>query len=133
MNNQINNSPKENKDLISLKLNSENIVEIELSPALSQIRKKDLQYINEQICSLGGGRKMGAYISFSGFVALDRSAKKYRATPEYAKYRLANAFLIDTFSKVLLYNFYFDADTSEVPVKSFTTKPVALEWLNTFS
>jgi len=123
---------QENKDLIFIKLNSESIIEIDLDPALSVIKKEHLQYINDQIYNLGGGKKMPVYISISGYITLDHSAKKYRLSSEYAQYRLANAFLIDTFSKALLYNFYLESNTQLVPVNPFSLKHTAFNWLKTF-
>lgn len=128
---QLKNQP-ENKDLISLKLNSKNIVEIDVAPTLSKIKKRHLVYINNNIRELGGGKKMPACISISGFVMLSKAAIKYRASEDYAQYRLANAFIIDSFSKAILFNFYLEADHSKVPVGSFPEKKQAFEWLGTF-
>ncbi|PBQ33753.1 hypothetical protein CNR22_18855 [Sphingobacteriaceae bacterium] len=122
----------ENEALISLKLNSKNIVEIELAPTLSKIRKSHLLYINKNIQDLGGGKKLPACIHFTGFMMLSKSAIKYRSTEEYARYRLANAFLVDSFSKAVIYNFYLEADTSSVPVASFKEQKKAFDWLETF-
>ncbi|WP_317898022.1 DUF7793 family protein [Aurantibacillus circumpalustris] len=125
-------SSADDKMNISVQLNSNNIIEIDVPLSLTKIKKRHLVDLNKRIHELGEGKKLPAYITINGFVLLSRGAINYRTTSEYAKYRLANAFLTDSFSKMVIYKFYKDFDYSKVPVNSFSSKHKAIQWLKTF-
>lgn len=123
----------DDKTNISVQLNSNNIIEIDVPWTVTKIKKRHLVDLNKRIHELGKGKKLPAYITINGFVLLSRGAINYRSTSEYAKYRLANAFLTDTFSKMVIYKFYKNFDYSKVPVNSFSSKQKAIQWLKTFN
>jgi len=121
-----------NEELIIVKLNSENIIEIDLMEQLQELTKEDLVYMRQEVFKLGGGKKMAVYIQSGGYVTISCEAKGYSKSAESYEYALAKAVLIDSFSKQLLFNFYMEFSKPTIPLKAFTSKEKAMEWLRTF-
>jgi hypothetical protein len=69
------------------------------------------------------------YISTNGFVNLNDEAKKYSASDEAIEYSSAYAIFIDSLPKKLVFNFVINIFKPKIPVKSFTIKENAFEWL----
>ncbi len=115
--------------VVVVKLNSEGIIEIEWDSSIEAIDKHHIEQTTQIIGELGGGKKMPVFVNTYSFMAVTEEARIYTTTKEAHLHTLANAVLIDNLAKKILFNFYIRYTKNSVPIKSFTTKEEAFEWL----
>lgn len=116
----------------TIKLNANNIIEIKWDNELDEIDVIHLKHLRNSIKILGQGKKMLIYVDTYNFMAISVEAKKYTTTEDAFKYTLANAVLIDSLPKKLIFNFYLKINTPLVETKGFNSKEEAMNWLKQF-
>lgn len=122
-------SKKEIPDILTVLFNSDNIIEVKWKDSLSEIEKKHLESLTEIIKELGNKKKMLVYIHTYNFMAITPEAREYAATKEASQFTLANAVLVDSLPKKILFNFYMKINKPVVQTKGFSTKESAMNWL----
>ncbi|MBK8367425.1 MAG: hypothetical protein IPL10_08405 [Bacteroidetes bacterium] len=122
-------SRKEIPNVITVILNSDHIIEVKWSEALTEIEKEHLINLTTIIKELGHGKKMLVYIDTYNFMAITSEAREYAATKEASQYTLANAVLVDALPKKILFNFYMKINKPVVQTKGFSAKESAMNWL----
>ncbi len=123
-------SKKEITNIVSAELTSDNIIEVKWNPHNDEIEKQHLIELKSLIKELGGGKKMLIYVETFNFMSITAEARQYASTTESSEYTLANAVLVDSLGKKILFNFFMNITTPVVPTKGFNSKEDAIEWLN---
>jgi hypothetical protein len=126
-------SEKEMLKAFVVKLNQENIIEVEWNPSIEEIEKEHLVLLTNIIKDLGHEEKMLVYIDTCNFMSITPEARSYAATKEASEFTLANAVLVDALPKKLLFNFFLKINKPIVPTKGFSSKEEALSWLKSQS
>lgn len=126
-------SKKEIPNIASAELTSDNIVEVKWNPNIDEIEKQHLIELKKIIQEIGMGKKMLVYVETYNFMAISAEAIQYASTKESSEYTLANAVLIDSLGKKLLFNFFMNISKPIVPTKGFNSKEDAINWLKTFN
>lgn len=121
-----------NEQALSVTLNKDNIIEVEFSQYLTEVTKAHLMHLSREVERLGNGKKMPVYIHTKHHLTITSEGRNYTTTPEGSRFALANAVLVDSFAKRILLNFYMEMNKPKIPLKSFSNKAAALEWLKTF-
>lgn len=122
-------SVKEIPNTLIVKLNSENIIEVEWNTSIEEIEKKHLEQLRSIIKEIGGSKKMPVYIDTYNFMSITPEARHYAASKESSDFTLANAVLVDILPKKLLFNFFLKINKPVVPTKGFSSKEEAFIWL----
>jgi hypothetical protein len=122
-------SKKEMTQAFNVKLNSDNIIEVEWNPNIDEIKKEHLVLLTSIIKDLGHEKKMLVYIDTYNFMSITPEARAYAATKEASEFTQANAVLADALSKKLLFNFFVKINKPIVPTKGFSSKEEAFNWL----
>ena len=122
-------SKKEMDKAFNVKLNSDNIIEVEWNPNIDEIKKEQLVLLTSIIKDLGHEKKMLVYIDTCNFMSITPEARAYAATKEASEFTQANAVLADALSKKLLFNFFVKINKPIVPTKGFSSKEEAFNWL----
>lgn len=117
------------KEVFTANLYENSLVEIKWDPEFKEVTKIHLMRLTQAIFKLGEGKKMRIYISTNPFMDFDKESRDYSTTFEAEQFTLANAVLIDNLGKKILYNFYLKFHKPNVPIRAFTNKTQALEWL----
>lgn len=105
------------------------IVEIVWDTTLEVIEVYHLKQVQETIASLGEGKKMPIFFTAHEFLTVSDDGRVYAASIEGVTYTLANAVLIDSLPKKILFNFFLKFNRPVAPTKGFTTKEDAFNWL----
>jgi hypothetical protein len=92
----------------------------------------DVREIVEAAAQLGAGRSMPNLITVGEFTTPDNEARKMASSPEWCKYKTADAFVLRSFSQVLVANFYIKFNKPCRPTRYFMNEADALEWLGSF-
>lgn len=117
------------KDVFKADLYDNSIIEVNWNPDLIEIEKQHLVSLTNAVKALGKGKKMRLYITTFDFLAINSEGRKYSSTAKAELYTLANAVLIDSLAKKILFNFYLKFDKPNVPTKAFQLRSEAFEWL----
>ncbi len=120
------------KDSFMVNYLSNGIAEVVWSEKLDVIDINILKKLTQIMGTLNEGKKIPVYISTRSFMSLTKEANDYTATEASSKYTRANAVLVDELAKRLLFNFYMLFTKRHVPIKNFSTKDEAFEWLLNF-
>lgn len=122
-------SRKEIPNIVSAELTSENIIEVKWNSTIDEIDKQHLVELKNIIQEIGLGKKMLVYVDTYNFMAITPEARQYASSPESSDFTLANAVLIDSLAKKLLFNFFMNISKPVVPTRGFNTKSEAINWL----
>ena len=122
-------SNKEISNIVSTKLTSDKIIEVKWNSIIDEIETRHLIELKNIIQELGAGEKMLIYIDTYNFMAITPEARQYASSPEASEFTLANAVLIDSLGKKLLFNFFMKISKPTVPTKGFNSKEEAIKWL----
>lgn len=122
-------SKKEIPGVISVILNSNHIIEVKWDDSLDEISKEHLESLTNIIRELGNTKKMLVYIETYNFMSITSEARTYAASKEASQFTLANAVLVDSLPKKLLFNFYMNINKPVVQTKGFNSKESAINWL----
>lgn len=117
------------KGVFKADLLENSIIEVKWNTELKEVEKKHLMALNEAIKSLGGNKKMRIYVTTFDFMSINDDTRNYSASEEAAQYTLANAVLIDSLAKKILFNFYLKFNKPVRPIRAFTLRSNAFEWL----
>lgn len=117
------------KDVFTADLLDINIIEVNWSLGLREVTKHHLVQLKETIRKLGKGQRMLLYVNTLDFMDFNEESRVYSVTAEAQEYSLANAVLIDSLGKKIMYNFYLKFHTPIVPSRAFSTKEQAIDWL----
>ena len=126
-------SKKEICNIVSAELTFDNIIEVKWHPNNDEIEKQHLIELKSIIQELGMGKKMPVYIDTCNFMSITSEAKEYASSSESSEFTLANAVLVDSLGKKLLFNFFMNITKPVVPTKGFNSKEEAIKWLKTFN
>ena len=116
-------------NIVTVILNSNNIIEVKWEAAIGEIQIEHLTSLSNIIKELGNKKKMLVYIDTYNFMAISQTAREYAATKEASQFTLANAVLVDSLPKKLLFNFYLKINKPVVQTRGFSTKESAMAWL----
>lgn len=105
------------------------IIEIIWDVNLEMIEVHHLVHAQNSIGNLGEGNKMPIYMTIHEFLSVSNEGRVFASSPEGVKYTLANALLIDSLPKKILFNFFVKFNKPIAPTKGFTTKEDAFNWL----
>ena len=122
-------SRKEIPNIVSAELTSNNIIEVKWNSTIDEIDKHHLVELKNMIQEMGLGKKMLIYVDTYNFMAITPEARLFASSPESSEFTLANAVLIDSLAKKLLFNFFMNISKPVVPTKGFNTKTEAINWL----
>jgi hypothetical protein len=125
-------SIREVPDVFIAKLNSQGIIEVDLSNKSDEIDKQALVLLIEIVKELGNGKKMPVYIKANDFLGITSEARNFAALPESGEFTIANAVLISSLANKMLLNFFLKINKPIVPTKGFTSEEDAFEWLLSF-
>jgi hypothetical protein len=127
--NAINEANSITSDCYTIKLNTYNIIEVSWNNKIEEIDVVHLEHLRNSIKILGKGKRMLLYVDTYSFMSITPEASKYTTTEDAFKYCLANAVLIDSLPKKIIFNFYLKIYPPSVETKGFNTKEEALIWL----
>ena len=125
-------SKKEIQNVVTVILNSDNILEVKWNEALTEIEKDHIIQVRDFVGEFGKGKKMLTYFDTYNFMFITPEARTYAGTKEASDYTLANAVLIDSLPKKILFNFVMRINKPVVPTKGFSSKEEAMNWLKQF-
>jgi glycerophosphoryl diester phosphodiesterase len=117
------------KGVFSAELYDNSIIEVKWNPELKEIEKQHLMALTKAVKELGNEKKMRVYITTFDFMSINEESRKYSSTLAAERYTLANAVLIDSLAKKILFNFYLKFNKPNVPTRAFQLKSQAFEWL----
>lgn len=121
----------EYKGVFDAVLYNNTIIEVKWNHELKEIEKQHIIALTNAIKKLGKGKKMRVYITTFDFMTINEESRKYSSTLEAEQFTLANAVLIDSLAKKILFNFYLKFNKPNVPTRAFQLKKQAFEWLLT--
>ncbi len=105
------------------------IIELNWKQELTEISIEHLRSVKDDIKDMGNGRRMPILVNAGDFIQISEEGKKYSASPEGQTYTLANAIIVDNLGKRILFNFFCKWYKPVRPIKAFTTKESASQWL----
>lgn len=126
-------SKKEIPNIVSAELTSDHIIEVRWNSIIDEIEKHHLIELKNMIQEIGSGKKMLVYVDTYNFMSITPEARQYASSNESSEFTLANAVLIDSLAKKLLFNFFMNISKPAVPTKGFNSKTEAISWLKSQS
>jgi len=109
----------EDKNLLIFKVNQNITVEVE-----------DINEMISYVIEFVGHRRHYAIVDFGSQVNSTTESRNIYAQSEYLnKYRIADAFIVETLALKLIANFFIKVTQPKIRTKSFTNIPDAMEWL----
>ncbi|MFL5753245.1 MAG: hypothetical protein ACJ76F_07560 [Bacteroidia bacterium] len=93
---------------------------------------KDVHELIEAAGKIGGGARFPNLITIGEYTIPDAEARKFASSPEGSIYKTADAFVIKSFSQVLVANFYVKVNKPFVPSHFFKKTEEAEKWLGQF-
>ena len=117
------------QDVFVAELYENSIIEVKWNSEIKEISKQHLVALTKAVKTLGKEQKMRIYINTYDFLSINKEGRDYSTTPAAEKYTLANAILIDSLAKKILFNFYLKFNKPKVPLRAFQLKSQAFEWL----
>ena len=117
------------KDVFTADLYDNSIIEVKWHPQLQEVERIHMVELTKAIKILGNGKKMRIYVTVSDFMGFSEESRAYSVTEEAEQYTLANAVLIDSLGKKILFNFYLKFHKPNAPIRAFNIQSQAFEWL----
>jgi hypothetical protein len=105
------------------------IIEVQWDPELKEVEKFHMVELTRAIKILGNGKPMRVYSTVYDFMSFSEEARAYSVTEQAERYTLANAVLIDSLGKKILFNFYLKFNKPNNPIRAFSHQDQAFEWL----
>ncbi|MBL7884458.1 MAG: hypothetical protein JNL69_10350 [Bacteroidia bacterium] len=105
------------------------IIEIVWNTSIEIIEVEHLTQMQQAICDLGNGKKIPVFFTAHDFLQLSKEGAAYAASEQGVAYTLANAVLIDSLAKKLLFNFFLNFNKPIAPTKGFSSREEAFNWL----
>lgn len=91
---------------------------------------KDMEYLLKTAVSLTRFKKYYAVIDARTNASISSDVSEYYSKSEYSRYRLADAFIINSLAMRLLVNFYISFNKPEILTKTFADADPAIQWIN---
>ena len=82
--------------------------------------------------SFTGNTKMAAIIRSQGVVSIDKASREYLASAEATRGLLATAIIVQSSFSSFLGNFFLLVNSTNMPVRIFTSEEKAKKWLRQF-
>ena len=120
------------KDVFSVDLYNNSIIEVHWNTKLKTIEKSHLQELTKTIGLLGNHKKMLVHITTFDFMHVSEEGRIYSATKNAGRYTLVSSIQIDSLAKRILFNFYMKFHKPMHPMKAFSDRNSAFEWLLSF-
>ncbi len=108
------------------------IIEIIWEAGFIHIDTPQIIELKKAVMELGNGKKMRVYITTNALMEITPEARKLAASSEGEMFSLANAVLIDSLAKNLLFNFFLKINKPKTPIRGFTNREDAIAWLLNF-
>jgi hypothetical protein len=105
------------------------IIEIIWDTNLDMIEVHHLKQVQKTIEVLGNGKKMPLFFAAHEFLAISHEGRLFSASIEGLTYSCANAVLIDSLPKKILFNFFMKFNRPVALTRGFTTREEAFSWL----
>ena len=90
---------------------------------------KDANELIDAARQLGGGKQFLNLIFTGKDTLVDAKVRGYSSSKEGSKYKLADAFVINTIAQKLIANFIVKAQNPAVPTSFFQDEESAVKWL----
>ena len=97
-----------------------------------QINKEVAEKIVSSRLSFTGNKKMPVMILSQGVISMDKPAREYLASPEATEGLSASAIIVNSPFSRFLGNFFHSVYKTKMPVKIFSSIPLAKKWLHQF-
>jgi len=117
------------EDVLNCVLYENGIIEIFWDTRIEVIEIVHLKHVQQSLEKLGKGKKMPIFFTAHDFLTVSSDARLFAASEEGTIYTLANAVLIDSLPKKLLFNFFINFNKPIAPTRGFTSKREAFDWL----
>ncbi|MCW3075555.1 MAG: hypothetical protein JWO32_164 [Bacteroidetes bacterium] len=91
--------------------------------------ENDFHEIMDAAYSIGKGKKFYNLITVGAYTVPDHQSRELSTHKSGSIYKLADAFVIHSFSQKLVANFYMNFHKPYVPTRFFNSVQPALEWL----
>ena len=98
----------------------------------TELELLDLRILVSDRLKVSNGRMMPSYVDMRQLVYMDLAAIDYSASHEATAYLSAISFHLDNIMNRFFFNIYQELYTPAIPVKPFTSRVKALEWLEHF-
>lgn len=98
----------------------------------SEVTLEDAKTEVVAIDKLNGGKRAPTLVHIGGVKSVSRDARKYYSSEESAQTIAAAALLISSELSKILANFFMGINRPIMPVKLFTSKDEAIDWLSSF-
>jgi hypothetical protein len=115
-----------------LSLREDGILHIDIR-ANETFKASDVKEVVEAAGKIGNGASMANLITVGQFTTPDSEARSMAAHPEWCKYKIADAFVLRSFSQVMVANFYIKFNKPCKPTRYFMDEKSAIEWLRSVS
>ena len=109
-------------------LRDDGILQIEIKDN-TYFEVKDADELIDAAKKIGGGKRFLNLIFTGKETLLDTKARSYSSSKEGSKYKLADAFVINTLAQKLIANFIVKAQNPAVPTAFFQDEESAVKWL----
>jgi hypothetical protein len=109
-------------------LEEDNVLYVDIQPEVS-FELEDFLELKNAAKELGQGKKFYNLIHVGEFTIPNDAARTASTSHEGSTYKLADAFVIHSFSQKLVANFYLSYHKPVVPTRFFTCLKDAREWL----
>lgn len=117
------------EDILQSILYENGIVEIIWDTQIEIIEIQHLKHVQQSISFLGNKAKMPIFFTAHEFLTVSEEARVFAASEEGIVFTLANAVLIDSLPKKILFNFFLKFNRPISPTKGFRSREEAFNWL----
>jgi hypothetical protein len=107
----------------------QDVIDVAWYHDIKEVTKRHIVLLRDKIRELGNGKKMLIYISTIDFLTISAEARKYSASDEGGEFTFANAVLIDSLPKKLIFNFFLRMNRPKILTRAFMTRDDAIQWL----
>lgn len=110
----------------------EEILRIDITPD-ALFDREDMSDLISGAQKIGQGKKFRNLIVVGKGAITDTEARVLSASVEGSKYKIADAFVIDSLGQQLIMNIYIKLQKPHVPTRFFFDEDAAIEWLSVVS
>lgn len=113
-------------------LRSDGILRIDIKEE-EQFSVEDAKEVVEAAGRIGNGRRFKNLIVLGNFTVPDNEARQFAASEEGSRYKIADAFVIQSLPQRIVGNFYLKFNKPVRPAKLFKTVEEAEDWLSSIN
>ncbi len=118
-----------NCKISTVSLRDDEILQIEVKQD-EHFEIEDMHELIEAAEKIGSGKKFLNLIIVKNFTLPSNEAMEYSSSVEGCRYKLADAFVIDSLAQKIIGNFIMNFLKPPVPTNIFNSKEEAVYWLN---